>query len=345
MKRKYFVKDLLIDCAYVIVGYMNITVVVPTIRSLAFLNEWKDQFSDCSLVVVEDHEDKLIETPTKGFKNIHHYSWKDIREDFGKDEWIFPRQNAGIRSYGFWKAYQAGAEVIITLDDDCFPTGEGFVQAHLDNLQSKAPEHWFATFPHPEYMHTRGFPYGVRNKQRVVISHGLWSNKMDMDAKTQLVIGDVNIPAYPPLRQFVPSGYFFPMSSMNLAFTRDVAPLMYFPLMGKDPQENSWGFDRYDDIWAGIFAKKIIDHLGFAVANGSPFVEHRKASDPLKNLEKEKRGMEENEFLWRTVQQQALLAKTPRVCYGELIAKIQFSRTNYFKCLTQATQKWLELFV
>ena len=90
-------------------------------------------------------------------------------------------------------------------------------------------------------MYTRGFPYEVRNKKRVVISHGLWSNKMDMDAQTQLTIGDVNISAYPPLRQFVPQGQFFPMSSMNLAFTRDMVPLMYFPLMGKDPQGNAWG--------------------------------------------------------------------------------------------------------
>lgn len=319
---------------------MNITVVIPTIRNLAFLSEWNDQFSSCSLVVVEDHPDKQIETPVRGFKSVSHYCWRDIKKDFGKDEWIFPRQNAGIRSYGFWKAYQAGADVIITLDDDCYPVEKNFVKQHLDNLQRKAPGDWFATFPHPDYMYTRGFPYGVRNKRRVVISHGLWSNKMDMDAKTQLAIGEVNVPAYPPIRQFVPKGYYFPMSSMNLAFTRDVVPLMYFPLMGKDPQGNSWGFDRYDDIWAGIFAKKIIDHLGLAVTNGSPFVEHKKASDPEKNLAKEKTGMKANEALWRAIGALRLTQKSPAACYKELASRIELPKIEYFARLKEAMTFW-----
>lgn len=323
---------------------MNIFVVIPTIRNLEFLEEWKDQFSECSLLVVEDHNIKEISVPTKGFKKAYHYSWEDIQKDFGKDEWIFPRQNAGIRSYGFWKAYQKSADVIITLDDDCYPTEAGFVQKHLDNLSSKAPDNWFPTFPHPYYMYTRGFPYGARNKKRVVISHGLWSNKMDMDAQTQLAIGEVNVPAYPPLWQVVPRGQFFPMSSMNLAFTRDVAPFMYFPLMGKDPHENSWGFDRYDDIWAGIFVKKIIDHLGFSVVNGSPFVEHRKASDPHKNLEKEKTGMAVNEELWKRVEAVRLTQSTTMDCYNELISKIVFPKQPYFKKLREAMSIWSHLF-
>ena len=90
--------------------------------------------------MVEDHPDKQIETPTKGFKRVDHYCWDDIQKDFGKEEWIFPRQNAGIRSYGFWKAHQQNADVIITLDDDCYPTEESFVQKHLNNLSSKAPD-------------------------------------------------------------------------------------------------------------------------------------------------------------------------------------------------------------
>ena len=323
---------------------MNITVVIPTIRSLVFLQEWKDQFSQCALIIVEDREEKNIETPTGGFKSVQHYSWRDIRADFGKDEWIFPRQNAGIRSYGFWKAYQQKADVIITLDDDCFPTGSDFVKTHRDNLHSKAPDDWFPTFPHPAYMYTRGFPYDIRNKRPVVVSHGLWSNKMDMDAKTQLSIGEVNVPAYPPMRQFVPAGYHFPMSSMNLAFTRDVIPLMYFPLMGKSPAGVPWGYDRYDDIWAGIFAKKIIDHLGMSVVNGSPFVEHRKASDPHKNLQKEKSGMSTNELLWKRVAAAQLKKTSPAACYTELARAIDFPAAGYFEKLKKAMQIWSSLF-
>ena len=324
---------------------MNIFLVVPTIRNLSFLGEWKDQFKDCSLIVVEDHETKQIDTPISGFKEIYHYSWEDIQKEFGDDEWIFSRKNAGIRSYGFWKAHQLGADVVVTLDDDCYPTGEDFIGQHIKNLESKAPVGWFATFPHPAYMYTRGFPYTIRNQQSVVISHGLWSNKMDMDAKTQLSIGEVNIPAYPLIRQFVPSGLFFPMSSMNLAFTREAIPLMYFPLMGTDPKGVPWGYDRYDDIWAGVIAKKILDHIGLAVVNGSPFVEHRKASDPLVNLVKEKEGMAVNEDLWLSINAVPLTAKTITGSLEELLDSNIFSQTKYLKSLQRAMKIWITKFL
>ena len=323
---------------------MNIFLVVPTIRSLSFLDEWKDQFKNCSLIIVEDHQKKEIMTPVRGFAKTYHYCWEDIARDIGKDEWIFSRKNAGIRSYGFWKAYMLGADVVITLDDDCYPTEEGFVEQHLSNLEDKAPTAWFPTFPHPTYLFTRGFPYGVREGAPVVVSHGLWSNKMDMDAKTQLAIGDVNVLAYPPLRQFVPVGYYFPMSSMNLAFARQVIPLMYFPLMGKDPDGASWGYDRYDDIWAGIFVKKILDHLGLAVVNGSPFVEHRKASDPEVNLIKEKEGMLENESLWKDVSRVVLKSPSVVGSMQELLQADFFGKSNYFTTLQKAMSIWVKLF-
>lgn len=168
---------------------------------------------------------------------------------------------------------------------------------------------------------------------------------MDLDAKTQLRVGDVNIPSYPKMREFVPPGLYFPMSSMNLAFCRDITPLMYFPLMGKDPDGKAWGYDRFDDIWAGVFAKKIIDHLGFAVVNGSPFVEHRKASDPHKNLLKEVRGIQTNETLWEAVEGVTLQSKTPALCYRELAEKVAFPKEWYFDKLREAMIIWANLFL
>ena len=114
--------------------------------------------------------------------------------------------------------------------------------------------------------------------------------------------------------------------------------------MRKDPGGKLWGFDRFDDIWAGLFAKKIIDHLGLAVINGSPFIEHRKASDLAKNLIKEKRGIIQNETLWKAVDAVRLTKKTPASCYQELAEKIVFPRTAYFKNLRQAMEIWASLF-
>lgn len=322
----------------------EIFLVVPTIRNLSFLKGWGNQFVGCSLIVVEDHARKEIQTPTRGFKHIYHYCWADIRKDFGTKEWIFPRKNAGIRSYGFWKAYKFGADIVVTLDDDCFPAEKDFVRKHLDNLASYAPESWFPTFPHPAYMYTRGFPYSVRSQKQVVISHGLWSNRMDMDAKTEMVIGDVHISPYPPIRQYVPSGQYFPMSTMNLAFVRDAIPVMYLPLMGSSPEGKRWGYDRYDDIWAGIFAKKIVDHLGLSIASGSPFVEHRKASDTIRNLEKERKGMRVNERLWTAVDRVQLVNRSPASAYRELAKKVSFPAGEYFVMLRHAMTLWGNLF-
>ena len=131
---------------------------------------------------------------------------------------------------------------------------------------------------------------------------------------------------------------------MNLAFRREVTPLMYFPLMGEDKNGNKWGYDRFDDIWAGIFSKKIMDHLGYGVMNGAPFVEHRKASDPFKNLIKEATGIEVNEKIWLEVDRVKLTSGNVIDSYRELIKKVDFPKTDYFVSLKKAILLWIELF-
>ncbi|MBU1472173.1 hypothetical protein KKB64_00085 [Patescibacteria group bacterium] len=323
----------------------NVFVVIPTIRSLAFLSSWKKEFSDCSLLIVEDHKDKQIETPCGAAKEVLHYDWRDIKKDFGKKEWIFSRHNAGIRSYGFWKAVTMGADIIVTLDDDCFPTGDGFIYNHLRNLSMAVPGRWVPTYPDPDFLYTRGIPYSIRKEKKVVISHGLWTNSIDLDAQTQLQHPHINLPLYPPVLQVIPSGAYFPLCSMNLAFAKEAAPIMYFPLMGKDPEGRPWGYDRFDDIWAGIFAKKIIDHLGLSAVSGSPFVEHKKASDPHKNLLKEKKGIAINEWLWKRADEVRLTKKTPADCYLELAINIRLPNKRYFNKLKEAMEIWANMFL
>jgi hypothetical protein len=115
--------------------------------------------------------------------------------------------------------------------------------------------------------------------------------------------------------------------------------------MGEDAHGKRWGFDRFDDIWAGIFAKKILDHLGLGVANGSPFVEHRKASDVKKNLLRERRGMAANEDMWRWVSEVKFTQATILGCYRELAQKIVFPKSFYFTKLRRAMVVWARLFV
>jgi hypothetical protein len=323
----------------------KVFLVIPTIRNLIFLKSWKSEFSKCHLIVVEDNDKKIVKTINLKFASVTHLTHADIENDFGKNSWIFSRKNAGIRAYGFWKAYQAGADVIITLDDDCYPTEPDFVKKHIQNLDLKMPDGWQATYPNQIWMNTRGFPYTNRNKYPVMISHGLWSGALDLDAKTEIKLPKLlNEKPYPPLTQFIPFGYFYPMCSMNLAFKREITPLMFFPMMGKDPDGKSWGLDRYDDIWAGIFSKKIMDHLKMGVVNGSPFIEHRKASLVRNNHKKEINGMKINEDLWKCVSEVKLTKTTPKTCYLELSNKIKFPKGAYFEKLKKAMVIWANLF-
>ena len=323
----------------------KVFLVIPTIRNLVFLKEWKDEFANCHLIVVEDNKEKTINPKNLRFASITHYCHSNIEEDFGKNSWIFSRKNAGIRCYGFWKAFRMKADVIITLDDDCYPIEKNFVKQHLANLNFKSTKNWFPTYPHPLWMYTRGFPYSVRNKLPAMISHGLWSGALDLDAKTEVKLKKLlNEKPYPSLRQIIPFGYFYPMCSMNFAFKKEITPLMYFPMMGSDNKGKKWSYNRYDDIWAGIFSKKIMDHLQMSVINGSPFIEHRKASKPSRNLKEESQGMKINESLWNNVNNVELTNNNPKDCYIELSQKINFPKNKYFEKLRQAMIIWANLF-
>lgn len=324
---------------------LKIYLVIPTIRDLDFLKSWKKEFKDCHLIVVEDGGKENVNVPNKNFLSITHFNWKDIDNDLGKNSWIIPRKNAGIRNYGFWKAYQMGADIILTLDDDCYPDGDALIEGHINNLNKKSSDKWFATYPNDKWMNTRGFPYDVRNKFPVMISHGLWSGALDLDAKTEIKLPKLLTEnKYPQITQFIPKGYYYPMCSMNLAFRREMTPIIFFPMMGFDPKGESWGFDRYDDIWAGIFSKKIMDHLNFGVVNGSPFIKHNKASKVEHNHTKEVSGMLTNEVLWKAVEKVNLTAKTPKTCYLELANKIKFPNKPYFRKLRKAMVIWANLF-
>ena len=90
----------------------KIFIVIPTIRDLSFLKEWKKQFANVRIIVCEDRPQKSIKIPKVG-KEIHHYSWQEIDDDLGKDSWTIPRKVSAIRNYGFLKAHQMGADIIM----------------------------------------------------------------------------------------------------------------------------------------------------------------------------------------------------------------------------------------
>jgi reversibly glycosylated polypeptide/UDP-arabinopyranose mutase len=287
-------------------------VVVPNhLPHLDFLKEW-DELQNVPLIIVQDNDIKP--SIPRDFTDVTVFTHQDVALDLQADAWIIPKRTSACRSYGFYKAWQTGADVILTLDNDCYPERANYWRGeHERNLSATTTLDWVSSCTIP---FTRGFPYRIRDASEVVLSHGLWSNVPDLDAPTALQHPDLRLePAYGTT--VVPRWSFFPMCGMNLGWRAELTPALYFGLFGPD-----YKFDQYDDIWAGVLCKKVMDHLGLAAVTGAPSVDHRKQSDVFENLRKQTPGLEMNENFWRAVQRIRLTQTTVRDAYVELIDRL-----------------------
>ena len=340
---------------------MDIAVVIASNREQCmkqWLAEWEPDLRDARVIVVEDSPQAGFDLGA-GYRDLEHLAWEDIDADLGDRSWIIPRRTSAVKSYGFWKAFTEGADAIWTLDDDCYPEEDlrgRYLTEIGDRLsEDRAQDSWWNTLGNSgigaETMYPRGFPYGIREQRRpVMIHHGLWSGVPDLDGITALEHPDYRLPE--PLLygvKTVPPGM-FPMCGMNLAFRREMTPAMYFMLMGHDLEGQPWGFDRFDDIWAGLFAKRVCDHLGYAVTSGSPSIRHTKESDPQERVRKEASGIRAHEKFWRfAVQPDLSGCVTVADCYRELAESVAMAGvvlrewSAYWHRLADAMLTWTEL--
>lgn len=311
-------------------------IVIPTNRLdriTEFLDAWRDEFMDHDVTIVEDNPQRTFDLARWG---VAHYSWKEIDEELGDDSWIIPRRTDCIRSFGFLKAWQRKSDFIVSLDDDCLPVGRGFLSQHWKMLSTSARSSaWVSTV---EGATPRGVPYFTKDRMgECVLNHGLWQGVPDYDALTQLHAGRQPLHVA-PVDQVIPRGVYFPMCGMNLAFKTELAPILYFLLMGRD-----WPYDRFGDIWCGIFVKRICDHLGHGIRSGQPLVCHERASDVWSNLKKEVPAYEVNEGLWPIVDTLVLAGKSFVECYHELANQLILPG-DYWARLRTAMHLWADLF-
>jgi len=256
----------------------NIAVVVPTIRKESidkFLDEWRDIFAkhEVEVILVIDGKDQHI---------LHNGERKNLKSD------LVSKFCAGSRQLGFLYIAKNLPEIeyIFTTDDDCFPVGDP-IQDHIDQLKRKVPISWISTAS--DYM--RGYPYKVREEAQVHLSHGIWSGVYDWDAPSQLLKGktEVTFPKMP-----IPKGIYYPMCGMNLAFSRQALPYVFFAPVGTFK-----GAERFDDIYAGIMLVKDFAILNWAMVTGYAEVEHLRASNVFNSLEHEAVGIKHNEEFWK----------------------------------------------
>lgn len=317
---------------------MNVAVVVASNRPEqveALFKAWCTQTVPVHWYVVWDLDEAPQMGPPGGIV-WHSYYRRDIEHKLGTAAWIIPTRTGAIRSFGFLMAYKAGNDIIVSLDDDVRPCGPDHLARLIAALDTPVNAEWVGHGPQKQ----RGIPFRL-DKRPSVLHEGVWWNVPDLDAPTRLVEGID--PAYTVDARHghhvVPKGQWLAFSAMHFAVRRDFVPALYQLLMGQD-----WGYHRFDDIWSGLFAKKIADYLGEPVTFGDPAVKHLQASDVLKNLEAEAPGIGEHERQWRHIAALPLEGNSVIAAYRSLARGLAGFGGEYWPKLAEAMELWCDQF-
>jgi hypothetical protein len=231
-------------------------------------------------------------------------SVEDTRFVFQQD---FTKQGcAKTKNAGIQEAMRQGAEVVVILDDDCFPAPKEdsfvfdkvdlFIQEHLAALEPVEIE-LFQQVTNPA---SRGTPYFARSVALpVAASMGFWTEVGDFDAVHQLALGATHPMEFD---RTAIHGKYFPLCGMNLAFR----PAEWLP----------WcefvDVPRFDDIWQGFLWQKKAYAEGYCFNLNGPLVRHSRQSNVWANLEDEAKNLQKNETLWQEI------VKSPQQEYQQL---------------------------
>ena len=298
-----------------------------------FIEAWKDELKDIKLMVIENNAGQTFECRTE---NTDHYSWVDIDRDLGKHYWIIPRNLSSILSYGCYKS-SLESDIIILLDENSRPGSPGVIEQHAKILGKEHQEPAWTNVLNN--IKPRGVPFhNTQRKVPLYMNHGMWTENAVLDAATELSLNQ-NSPEISCNSSLIPRGHYFSMSSINLAIRSEISPLMYFLLMGED-----YPFEGFGDIWAGVIAKKIMDHLNMGCRSGEPFVKNYKEIDIWKSLRAESNSLPVNESLWEKIDAAILTSSTPATCYAEIAKMIGNWGHPYFQKLSSAMKIWSGLY-
>ncbi|MFB6185827.1 MAG: alpha-1 4-glucan-protein synthase, partial [Halobacteriaceae archaeon] len=237
---------------------------------------------------------------------------------------LIPAKSHAQTSFGLLYMWANEFEYGIFLDDDTRPQDDfDFFGRHIRNLEhdGKITEvgsetRWVNVLYQRdgEPLYPRGFPYSAMQTthttssvdvSNVVASQGMWTKIPDLDAVRILMDGNLNGQAetYTSAADFqeqfvVERSNYLTVSSMNLAFKRQIIPVFYQLPM----DDNSWNIGRFDDIWSGVFLKRACDILHDQIITGYPLCEHHKAPrSTFDDLQNEVPGLEINEHLWEII--------------------------------------------
>ncbi len=226
----------------------------------------------------------------------------------GLEEDYIPWNTDNRRNIGFLRAWESGADVIISIDDDNYCLQESdFIGSHSvvadgnpnrENLSQAGGKPWFNICDMLESevrdkIYARGFPYGARLSEHqatlspldsatktlpVSVNAGLWLDEPDVDAITRLAQRP-KISSARPGNVILDRETWSPINTQNTGLRREALPAYYYIRMGYPL--GGMTIDRFGDILSGYFVQKCVKHLGHAVQLGSPVAEHRRSPHNL----------------------------------------------------------------
>lgn len=224
----------------------------------------------------------------------------------GVGEDYIPWNTDNRRNIGFLQAWESGADVLISIDDDNYCRADSdFVGDHHvvgqpvqdGDAQVASGGAWFnicsrldAQIGDPFF--PRGYPYSARKadvqarlqplspgpRATVALNAGLWLDDPDVDAITRLAQRP-RVRAAHPGAVILDQGTWSPVNTQNTALTRAAIPAYYYVRMGYGLQ--GLKIDRFGDILSGYFVQKCAKHLGHAIRIGSPVADHRRTPHNL----------------------------------------------------------------
>lgn len=316
----------------------NLSIVSPTLRNPSFITDYaqnaiSEGFNLAKVFWIVLTEDSATKSDYVDALKTHSIDGVVLNEsdrvkylaDRGMEgySWIFPKRSHAETSFGLlYSQAETRDEAVVLLDDDTQPLpGTNFFQGHLDNLKFEgetlelsSKSRWVNVL-HESFrkysLYPRGFPYSAMGSHedstrtrvsQVYLSQGLWTNVPDLDAVRILWDGDLKgqsrtrFDASDYGENFtVALGDYTTVCSMNLGVRRELIPGFYQFKM----DDNDWGIGRFDDIWSGVVAKKILDSMNKSIINGKPLCIHNKAPrSTFKDLRSEVAGLEKNETFY-----------------------------------------------
>ncbi|MBA3652800.1 MAG: hypothetical protein H0W70_01250 [Actinobacteria bacterium] len=261
------------------------------------------------------------------------------------------------RNIGFLKAWESGAEVLISIDDDNYcRDGSDYVAEHhvvgtsvkdLSGHRVAGGAPWFNICSLLDIepvapVYPRGYPYAAKRPEAqaalgdlfagdsssvVAINAGLWLDDPDADAITRLALSPhVRSASTTPV--LFERGTWSPINTQNTALIRDAISAYYYVRMGFEL--HGLKIDRFGDILSGYFVQACAKHLGHTVRVGSPVVDHRRTPHNLfKDLHEELAGVILLEDLVPWLQDVELAGDTYADTYADLAERLLESAASF----------------